>query len=152
MSLEKIKQNVTIDENQCWNWNKSCSSSGYGQFTLKGKYWNTHVYVYTICHGPILPKQHVRHKCHNTKCCNPDHLVIGSAKDNYNDSKDIHAAAQKKRRHSWNVNGVIYPTFRDAVSGSGISANTINKYTINGVFDVSAYREACKIAKWTPKV
>ena len=27
-----IKENVTIDENCCWNWNKSTNSSGYGQF------------------------------------------------------------------------------------------------------------------------
>ena len=29
----------------------------------------------------------VRHKCHNPKCCNPEHLQIGTHKDNWNDSK-----------------------------------------------------------------
>lgn len=85
---------------------------------------------------------------------NPEHLKKGTQKDNWYDSEDVHRAAQKKKRLEWLVDGVSYPTFRKAVKGSGISSNSLNKYTdkVTRVFDVQAYREACKVAKWTPKI
>lgn len=33
--MDFIKNNVTIDEvTGCWNWNKSVTSAGYGQFEI----------------------------------------------------------------------------------------------------------------------
>lgn len=51
--MEKIKNNIIIDTSGCWIWQKSCSSSGYGQFTIDGVYWNTHRYVWQKYNGDI---------------------------------------------------------------------------------------------------
>lgn len=95
--MEFIKRNITVDpETNCWNWNNSTSSAGYGQFTRNRKYWTTHRYVYTMVFGDIPKGLVVRHLCHNTKCCNPEHLSIGTQKDNWYDSEDTHRKAGYK--------------------------------------------------------
>ena len=152
MDLGRIKKNTRVDANGCWIWQKSVSSSGYGQLTENRIYWNSHVYAYSCVNG-VPPKGiHVRHSCHNRKCCNPEHLSIGSARDNYYDSFEKHSKAHRKKRYPWNINGVRYATFREAQESTGISSTALSKFNTNGLFDVDAYRKSCRIARKIPKV
>lgn len=153
--MEFIKSNVEIDNNTgCWNWTKSVTSAGYGQFTRNGKYWTTHRYVYTVYNGEIPKGLVIRHLCHNTKCCNPDHLKIGSVKDNWLDSEVNHRKAQAKQAKGYFINGIFYRTHREAVKATKISSTTLIKFTdpITRIFDVDSYRQGCTIAGWKPKV
>lgn len=153
--MEFIKSNVEIDSNTgCWNWTKSVTSAGYGQFTRNGKYWTTHRYVYTVYNGKIPKGLVIRHLCHNTKCCNPEHLKLGSVKDNWWDSEINHRNAQAKKAKGHFINGIFYRTHRDALKVTKISSNTLIKFTdpITRIFDVEAYRKGCVIAGWKPKV
>lgn len=147
MNIERLNKYTTITISGCWEWNRSCSSSGYGQLTEDGKYWNTHVYSWELHNGPLKPNEIVRHKCHNRKCWNPEHLLLGSHKENYADSIQKYKISDQKRRKSWIVFGVSYATCRDAVSGSRVSMNSIIKYTKNGIFDEVAYQEGCSKGK-----
>lgn len=74
MNIEKIKKNIIVNPNGCWEWQKSCNSAGYGQITENGVYWTTHRYAYVCEYGDLKPDDVVRHMCHNTRCCNPAHL------------------------------------------------------------------------------
>lgn len=152
--VDKIKNNITIDENGCWIWNKSCSTSGYGQFILDGVNYGAHRYSYEKTFGEVKDGNVVRHKCGNTRCCNPEHLEEGSHKDNYHDSKMVHAEAAKKRRKVWLICGVKYDTIRQASKATGIHQGTIIKYTdsITRIFDVNSYREACDISHTMPRI
>lgn len=149
-----IIENITIDENSCWNWNKSCSSSGYGQFTKNKIYYNTHRYVYEILNGQIDSNSDIRHLCNNRKCCNPEHLTIGTHKENYYDSVEEHNLAMKKRRYKWFINNINYETLREASRLTGISQRTIIKYTDKEtrIFDIKTYRYLCEIANCIPKI
>lgn len=40
---------------------------------------------YEYCWGPIPLDMIIRHKCDNPSCINPNHLLIGTHKDNSND-------------------------------------------------------------------
>jgi hypothetical protein len=82
ISLEWIKSNSTIDTNDCWNWNNSLNEDGYGSLVYKSKFWLTHRLAYKLKYGDILEKLLIRHKCTNRKCCNPEHLELGTYKDN----------------------------------------------------------------------
>jgi len=84
--LNNVKDlKVVVDGNNCWNVVSHClDSGGYGQY--KGQ--RTHVFVYKKLIGEILKGQVVRHKCDNPKCCNPDHLEIGTQKDNADDREN----------------------------------------------------------------
>ena len=150
--MKRITDNIEIDQNGCWVWLKSTSSSGYGQLTVKGKYWQTHRYAYTQAKGDIPDGLLLRHTCHNIKCCNPDHLVTGTDLDNWHDSKDVHLAAQATMRKQWIIGGIKYPTVREASKATGIHMATLIKYTENGVFNTNAYRAGCKRARVPPKL
>lgn len=96
--MQFIKENIDSNNSKgCWNWKKSVTSAGYGQFTLNKKYWTTHRYVYTKCKGEIPKGFVIRHICHNPKCCNPDHLAVGTSRDNYFDSIEKHRKAAEKK-------------------------------------------------------
>ncbi len=74
----------------CWEWVASCAGAGYGQMKLpkQRKQEYSHRLAYMIYKGPIGENQFVCHTCDNTKCCNPDHLFLGTQKENLQDMKD----------------------------------------------------------------
>ena len=86
ITLEWVKDNCIIDRNQCWNWNKSCNPNGYGQIRLEGKNGYVHRVVYSVFVQEIPENLIVRHKCDNKKCCNPEHLELGTRSENQLDN------------------------------------------------------------------
>jgi hypothetical protein len=77
-----------INENNCWeciSHPESRKGQGYRKIGRNGKATFVHRYVYTLYYGEIPDGLIVRHKCNNRKCCNPEHLEIGTNKDNTRD-------------------------------------------------------------------
>lgn len=150
MNIDRIKNSTVVDSNGCWLWQKSCAGAGYGQLTENGKYWGAHRYAFA-CFNELKDSDVIRHTCHVRKCCNPEHIVAGTHKDNWYDSESTHTDATTKFRKTWIVNGIPYDTMRDAVTRTGLAMGTLNKYTVDGVFDEKAYIAGCKIARVTPR-
>ncbi len=152
MDIERIKKNVEVTKLGCWSWLKSKTSDGYGQLTEKGVYWAAHRYSFTCVYGDIPKSLIIRHTCGNRSCCNPSHLLTGTHLDNYHDSKTVHLIGSATMRKKWDVNGIIFPTCREACRLTGLPIQTLIKFTKDGVFDVNAYREGCHRAGWIPKL
>ena len=87
---------ITVDDQQCWEWQGCRNCKGYGRFGANGKIYETHVYSYFLAHNE-WPCQHVLHSCDNAPCVNPKHLRQGSHQDNMADRKARNRTAKGSR-------------------------------------------------------
>ena len=71
--------------NSCWEWTGAKQQFGnlfYGWLTRKNKQYLAHRWSWIIENGPIEKGLCVPHKCDNPICINPNHLFLGTQKDN----------------------------------------------------------------------
>ena len=80
---------VLIPENrsECWIWTGPSDVGAYGRFCTGTQNIKAHRVAYCEIVGPIPEEQMIRHLCHNKLCVNPNHLAVGSAQDNADDTK-----------------------------------------------------------------
>ena len=91
---DQFWQRVTkAPDDGCWEWAGYRDEFGYGRLKYAGRSWGAHRLSWTLTHGPIPQGLHMLHRCDNPPCVRPDHLFVGTAKDN------IHDAAHKGRWH-----------------------------------------------------
>ena len=80
--MNKIKVNEITD---CWEWQGGTNNIGYGMIRDVHGMRTTHRVSYEIYKGMIPHNMLVLHNCDNPKCCNPNHLRLGTHKDNTHD-------------------------------------------------------------------
>ena len=74
----------------CWEWAAAKTKGGYGQFHINNKMQLAHRVSWVIHNSDIPSGDHygttcVLHRCDNPSCVNPDHLFLGTQKDNNQD-------------------------------------------------------------------
>lgn len=66
----------------CWVWTKKRFHRGYGDICYQRKHRQVHRFAWESLHGPIPKGLLICHKCDNPPCFRPDHLFLGTNRDN----------------------------------------------------------------------
>src|ERR1700722_6449686 len=87
---EKVE---VVGKDECWNW-IFAKRNGYGVFSFNGKPIMATRFVF-IEKGIVLNSEiDVLHKCDNPSCVNPNHLRLGTARENAADMLDRNREAR----------------------------------------------------------
>lgn len=82
------KKVLKTKKNKCWEWSGALDGGGYGSFRIGSmldgtrKKVRAHRVAWELTNGPVPAGYCVLHRCDNPKCVRPDHLFLGTQRDN----------------------------------------------------------------------
>lgn len=109
LSPERIKRFWSnVDKSgECWVWTATLSK-GYGRFRNDGRYDRASRIAWYLTYGRIPDNFIVCHHCDNPSCVNPNHLFLGTHKDNAQDKV-------RKGRAQWGEQATLGKLNREQV-------------------------------------
>ncbi len=145
--VERFFSKVCYGFSDCWFWNGYIDEIGYGRF---GKYEGenkAHRVSWKLHKGDIPDGMKVLHKCDIRNCVNPDHLFLGTQKENVRDmfSKGRHhssRAGKGEKNHMSKLTSEKVIQMRNIYSKGGISFENLSKQF--NISAMTAYRAVSK--------
>lgn len=127
---ERLYDRCLETESGCWEFTGAHCETGYGRIFYKGSLWLTHRLSYLLTYGEFQNDLCVCHTCDNPACCHPEHLFLGTHKDNEADKKAKGRTVQGERQGQSKLTREQIQDIRDAL-GSGIQGSVLaDKYNV----------------------
>lgn len=82
---KRLANRIEMGTAGCWLWTGAKNSNGYGLIMVQGHCALAHRVSFEIHVGPIPPGIFVCHACDVRACINPEHLWLGTHRDNMDD-------------------------------------------------------------------
>lgn len=89
----RLKKYVVDPVTGCWNWTGKQNKAGYGCITVEGVGTRAHRAMYFLLNQEADRSLVVMHMCDNPRCINPEHLRLGTQRDNM---LDMHSKGRFK--------------------------------------------------------
>lgn len=104
MTEDIIRANSIPEPNSgCWIWTGALHNTGYGTIRISRKTWSSHRLSYFLSRGEVPPKgMFVCHHCDMKACVNPEHIYLGTHRDNTRD-----AVVREKMWHGRAINTAV---------------------------------------------
>ncbi len=99
--LEKIRKNTIVGDDDCWEWAGGHTGTGRPVIWVDGKAEYVYRVQWILKNGPIPEGLVVRHICNNPGCVNPEHLLIGTSKENAEDA--VQSGSIQRGTLHWNA-------------------------------------------------
>jgi len=125
--IKRFRESYDKNDSGCWIWNRGKFSDGYGQFWLDGTNVRAHRFSYSHFVGSIPKNMQVLHKCDVRACVNPEHLFIGSHKDNMRDMVKKDRAAHGESHHKSKLTDSDVKLIRKNYGKKGVTYRSIGK-------------------------
>lgn len=116
---------------ECWLWLGACSSKGYGVIGggRTGSTIYTHRLVWESINGPIPAQLEVCHLCDVPRCVRPDHLFLGTHRQNMTDMarklrSGVAVLTEGQVREVMRLRSMGLPR-RDILQATGINLSTL---------------------------
>jgi len=127
------RKTVKNEENNCIEWIGWRDKDGYGGAYRNGKNIRAHRFSYELFIGPIPKGKNVCHKCDNPSCVNPDHLYVGTQRDNMYDKVErdrCNLKCGEEAKVSRLTEAQVVEIIREKKSGTKVQ-RIIDKYAIS---------------------
>lgn len=138
------------DPEHCWEWSGARHYKGYGEFTLVTtrpgfRKIKAHRFSWLLHNGDIPEGSYVCHKCDNPPCCNPNHLFLGTPKENRADSNFKGRHAHGRKTWTAKLDETKVSEIRSLVKSGATKLSVASLYGVSG----RSITAVCRYETWS---